>query len=204
MREADIVNARVPFPSPRTATVGLAFRFGAFRLLPKARLLLAADTPLKVGGRAFDLLVALVRCGERIVSKDELMDLVWPDRVVEENNLQVQMVALRKLIGHDAVETVPGRGYRFTMPVQVDGARASNDDEITALVACLSRPDDVDDDLRLRLVEAVVRSVFPDGMRWVDLARLSRRATVDLPIAPSSRPPARADGTGSSSPFNDS
>jgi predicted ATPase len=51
---------------------------------------------------------------DRIVTKAELMDLVWPGVVVEENNLQVQISSLRKLIGPDAIATIPGRGYRFT------------------------------------------------------------------------------------------
>ena len=50
------------------------------------------------------------------------MDLVWPTVVVEENNLEVHIVALRKLLGHPAIATVPGRGYRFTLPVTQEGA----------------------------------------------------------------------------------
>jgi len=73
--------------------------------------------PVKLGGRAFDVLLALVERRERTVSKNELMELVWPTVVVEENNLQVQVVALRKLLGPQAIATIPGRGYRFTLPV---------------------------------------------------------------------------------------
>ena len=74
-----------------------------------------------LGGRAFDVLVALVERRERTVSKNELMDLVWPTVVVEENNLEVQIVTLRKLLGYAAIATIPGRGYRFTLPVEVLG-----------------------------------------------------------------------------------
>ena len=55
-------------------------------------------TPAKLGARAFDVLLALVERRERVVPKRELMDLVWPRLVVEENNLLVHMVALRKLL----------------------------------------------------------------------------------------------------------
>jgi non-specific serine/threonine protein kinase len=98
-----------------------AFVFEPFRLLPAQRLLLRDGVPLKLGGRAFDMLVALVERRHRVVGKQELMDVVWPRLVVEENNLQVQVATLRKLLGHPAIATVPGRGYRFTLPVIDEG-----------------------------------------------------------------------------------
>jgi predicted ATPase/DNA-binding winged helix-turn-helix (wHTH) protein len=100
------------------------YHFPPYRLWPDRRLLVSGHAPVKLGGRAFDLLVALVQRRDRTVSRDELMELVWPRLVVEENNLQVQVVALRKLLGHPAIATVPGRGYRFTLPVQVEGGPA--------------------------------------------------------------------------------
>jgi predicted ATPase/DNA-binding winged helix-turn-helix (wHTH) protein len=96
--------------------------FNPYRLVPAQRLLECGGATVRLGGRAFDMLVSLVERRDRIVSKVELMDLVWPKLVVEENNLQVQIVALRKLLGHPAIATVPGRGYRFTLPVVVEGA----------------------------------------------------------------------------------
>ncbi|NRF71598.1 helix-turn-helix transcriptional regulator [Aquincola sp. S2] len=101
-----------------------AYAFAPYRLLPSQRQLLSGDVLVKLGGRAFDLLLSLVERRDRVVSKHELMDLVWPGLFVEENNLQVQIVALRKLLGHPAIATVPGRGYRFTLPVTEEGAAA--------------------------------------------------------------------------------
>ena len=106
-------------------TVPQAHVFEPFRLLPAQRLLLRDGAPLKLGGRAFDTLVALVERRDRVVGKGELMDLVWPRLVVEENNLQVQVATLRKLLGHPAIATIPGRGYRFTLPVVDEGPPAS-------------------------------------------------------------------------------
>ena len=66
------------------------------------------------------MLEALIERRERVVTKDELLDLAWPGVVVEENNLQVQISTLRKLLGPQSVATIPGRGYRLT--VALDGA----------------------------------------------------------------------------------
>ncbi len=88
--------------------------FGPFRVSPSQRLLLLDGTPAKLGARAFDVLLALVERRDRLVSKNELLEVVWPNRVVEDNHLQVQIHALRKLFGPEVIATVPGRGYRFT------------------------------------------------------------------------------------------
>src|SRR5687768_3560806 len=80
------------------------------------RQLLCDGTPAPIGARAFDVLIALLERRERVVGKGELLDLVWPGVVVEENNLQVQVSALRKLLGPGVIATIPGRGYRFTAP----------------------------------------------------------------------------------------
>ena len=91
-------------------------RFGHFEVLPAQRQILAAGRPAALGARAFDLLLVLIEHRERMLGKDELLTLVWPGMVVEENNLTVQISALRKLLGVDAITTIAGRGYRFTAP----------------------------------------------------------------------------------------
>ena len=90
-------------------------RFGRFELLPTERQLLDNGYPVALGARAFDLLLALIQRRDRLVAKSELLDVVWPGLVVEEANLPVQVSGLRKLIGPQAIATVPGRGYRFAM-----------------------------------------------------------------------------------------
>ncbi len=100
----------------RTALNDL-YRFGRFVLQPGAQRLLVDGEPVSVGPRAFELLVALVERAGQLVSKVELLDLVWPGLVVEENNLQVQISTLRKILGPDAITTLAGRGYRFTLPI---------------------------------------------------------------------------------------
>ncbi len=90
--------------------------FGRFLLLPHRRELLANGRPVKLGGRAFDVLMALVEARGAVVSKNALMARVWPERIVEENNLQWQISALRAAFGVDRnlIRTVSGRGYQFT------------------------------------------------------------------------------------------
>ena len=84
---------------------------------PAKRTVLIDGRPAAIGARAFDLLMALVERRDRLVSKEELFDLVWPGLVVEENNLQVQIWALRKLLGSAVIATIPRRGYRFVAEI---------------------------------------------------------------------------------------
>ena len=89
--------------------------FGRFELRRRRRELLADGEPIEVGGRGFDILLALIDAGGEVVAKSELMDLAWPGTAVEENNLSVQIHALRRVLGRDRrmIVTVAGRGYRF-------------------------------------------------------------------------------------------
>ncbi len=93
-------------------------RFGRFDLQPGERRLLADGQPIALGARAFDLLVVLVERAGQLVAKNDLLTLVWPGLVVEENNLQVQISTLRKVLGQSALATIPGRGYRFELAVE--------------------------------------------------------------------------------------
>ena len=98
------------------------YQFGPFRLLVDQRVLSVHGIPISLGQRAFDILSVLVRRHGHLITKDELMDEVWPGVIVEENNIQVHISALRKVLGTDGdpkryLVTVPGRGYRFVAPV---------------------------------------------------------------------------------------
>jgi predicted ATPase/DNA-binding winged helix-turn-helix (wHTH) protein len=88
-------------------------RFSGFDVQVAQRRLLVGGQAAVIGARAFDVLCALVERPGQLVSKRELLDTVWPDLVVEENNLVVQIGTLRKLLGADAIATIPGRGYRL-------------------------------------------------------------------------------------------
>jgi DNA-binding winged helix-turn-helix (wHTH) protein len=95
--------------------------FGRFQVLPHRRELLADGQPIKIGGRAFDVLMALIEAPGAVVSRDALMARIWPDRIVEENNLEAQIVALRKAFRWERglIRTVTGRGYQFTGEIRL-------------------------------------------------------------------------------------
>jgi adenylate cyclase len=134
---------------------------------------------VSVGSRAFDVLVALLERRERVVTKAELLDLVWPGLVVEENNLEVQVSALRRLLGPNVITTVPGRGYRFTAEIAEDGdGNPAMRHRLAAIMAAdvagYSRLMEVDEDATVMALDAA-RAVFnrqvqsSDG-RVIDMA----------------------------------
>ena len=92
----------------------LGLRFGNFEVRPGERSLVVDGQVVSLGSRAFDILVFLVEHRERVVTKDELLERVWPGTFVEESNLTVHIAALRKLLGRTTIATVSGRGYQFT------------------------------------------------------------------------------------------
>jgi len=177
------------------------------------RSVLIDGAPAKVGSRAFDVLLALVERRERVVPKRELMDLVWPKLVVEEGNLLVHMVALRKLLGPRAIATIPGRGYRFVMPVDEVASTGSAEPappsvtirgNLPAQPALFGRAQDLDAVEALLRAHTVVTIVgaggigktslalaaslaarvdLPDGRWWVELAPLTEAAHVPSSIA---------------------
>src|SRR5271156_6831287 len=98
------------------ATADAALEFGRFRVLLRQRQLLADGVPIELGTRAFDLLLVLLEADGLLLTKEELVSRVWPDVVVSEENLKVQVSAVRKALGadRDVIRTEFGRGYRFT------------------------------------------------------------------------------------------
>ena len=101
--------------------------FGRFEIRPAERVLLVEGDNAAVGARAFDLLLALAERRGRLVSKQELLDLVWPGVVVEEHNITAQVSSLRKLLGANVIATVPGRGYRFTATLDAESNTLSSE-----------------------------------------------------------------------------
>ena len=113
------------------STRGDCRQFGPFRLFPAERRLLKGETPLQIGSREFDILIALIERAGQVVTKRELFARVWPDVVVEESSLRVHVAGLRKVLSDGQDQTryivnVPGRGYSFVASLVGTMAPASH------------------------------------------------------------------------------
>lgn len=160
--------------------------FGPFRLVGAERSLVNDSAPVAIGGRALDLLIALTKRAGEVLSSRELLDLVWPDVVVEEANLRAHIATLRKVLGDGKegaryIVTVPGRGYAFVAPVSRLNApgqpatetgqpvtKSQVSHQLYKLPACLTRMvgrDDTVRDISARLAaKRFVTIVGPGGI----------------------------------------
>ncbi|HEU0200175.1 MAG TPA: winged helix-turn-helix domain-containing protein [Burkholderiaceae bacterium] len=115
-----------------------SYRFQHFEVDVDRRTLYVGGVPRDVGSRAFDLLVSLIENRERVVSKEWLLEKVWPGVIVEESNLYVQISTLRRAVGAKAISTVSGRGYRLTATL-ADAPRGDDGDGRTVPVEPFAR-----------------------------------------------------------------
>ena len=102
-----------------------ALEFGDFHLMPHRRLLLRRGVDVRIGGRAFDVLVALTARPGQVISHRELMQVAWPNRVVCDCNVKVQIANLQRTLGRSAggrrfIENVALRGYIFVDSVRIE------------------------------------------------------------------------------------
>jgi DNA-binding winged helix-turn-helix (wHTH) protein/alpha-beta hydrolase superfamily lysophospholipase len=107
------------------------YRFGPFCLNVRERQLSRGDEIIPLRGKVFDTLTVLVENAGRLVTKQQLLDAVWSEATVEENNLNHNVSVLRKALGEKAtgqqyIETVPKVGYRFAAPVEGGGSQAGS------------------------------------------------------------------------------
>jgi len=185
------------------------YRFGPFELQPDNRRLLKDGATIALRPRAFDLLVALVERAGHLVTKDELLDQVWPKMAVEEAALHVQVSALRKILGSEAITTVSGRGYQLTLPVTKGDSEANRESRLKhnlpyQLTSFIGREQEIAQLVKLvkanRLVTLTgaggagktrlaievasrLTDVFPDGVWLVELAALSDPGLVPQAVA---------------------
>jgi predicted ATPase/DNA-binding winged helix-turn-helix (wHTH) protein len=153
--------------------------FGRFRLMPHRREILLEDQPIRLGSRAFDVLMALIEARGSVVSKDDLMARVWPNQMVEENNLEVQVSTLRAVLGAERalIRTVSRRGYQFTgelrfppenVEVQANiGPETNLPQPVSKLIG---RDDDLDEILRLAAAQRLVTLTGTGGIGKTRLA----------------------------------
>ncbi len=176
-------------------------RFGRFSLDLAARELKADGEPIDLGARAFDLLRTLVRHPGRVLTKAELFAAAWPGVTVDENNLQVQVSALRKALDPKLIATVPARGYQFTGAVTHEGAvnaaltpapglfgRAGDVERLGALLAkdrlvTVMGPAGVGKTALARVLAQSARRQFLDAIAFVELAPVADPALVPAAVA---------------------
>src|SRR3984885_12637259 len=119
---SDVRARTTPMNDRRNSESKDILAFGSFSLFAAERLLKKGNEPIPLGGRALDILIALLEQPGEVVTHKELISTVWPDVTVEEANLRFQMAALRKALGDGRdgaryVSNVAGRGYCFVAPV---------------------------------------------------------------------------------------
>jgi TolB-like protein/DNA-binding winged helix-turn-helix (wHTH) protein/Flp pilus assembly protein TadD len=123
---------------------GQIFEFGPFRLEPSEHMLLRDGEPVPITPKTFELLIALIENRGHLVTKEELLQKVWPDSFVEESNLSVKMSELRRALGEaptekQYIETVPRKGYRFVAQV----TQASNERSFASKTPEIADPSSV-------------------------------------------------------------
>ncbi len=163
---------------PERRTLRTPLQLGSFELWPAARRLHRHGRPVAITARAFDVLALLAARHPDLVGKAELLNSVWPGLVVEENNLQVQVSLLRKILGRDAITTVPGFGYSLNLPVAP--AAASTDALPPAAPGIHGRAADLAD---LRELMEQHRLVSVLGASGVGKSLLARHATAGMVLA---------------------
>jgi TolB-like protein/cytochrome c-type biogenesis protein CcmH/NrfG len=152
--------------------------FGRFELRRWRRELLADGKPVELGSRAFDILLALIDAGGAVVAKSELMDLVWPGTAVEENNLAVQVHALRRALGEDRrlVLTVAGRGYRFAGELRAGRGAPAEMSAVPLSIVVLPFTSLSDDREQQYFADGITLDLTTDLSRLAEMMVISRQS----------------------------
>src|SRR5258707_1279053 len=154
--------------------------FGPFRVLPHRRELLADGQPIKLGGRAFYVLMALIEGRGGVVGKNALMRRVWPHRIVEEKKLQAQISALRAAFwgGRELIRPVAGHRYQVTGEIRIlAGSRGGRTGAAAGPASAppptnlpepiselIGRDDDLDEILSLAAAHRLINLTGPGGI----------------------------------------
>ncbi|MBX5088363.1 ATP-binding protein [Rhizobium lentis] len=151
------------------------YSFGPFTFATERQTLMKDNIPIRIGGRAADILALLLERAGEVVSKAELYAKVWPNVTVNESNLKVNMAAIRRALGDRSgagafIETIPGLGYSFVAPVEVDLTKAvypSNADRhnlATTTIRVVGRDGAISDILQDLETSRLVTVVGPGGI----------------------------------------
>jgi len=184
------------------------FSFGDFELDGTKRLLLKKGAPISLTSKTLDLLLVLAENRGRVLSKDQLLETVWENQFVEENNLSVHISALRKIFGekkdsHRFIVTIPGKGYKFIAGDQTSKpgtrsldvgeeiiGRAAEIAEIKSILRgqnkCLLTLTGAGGSGKTTLARTIAdecRAEFKDGVFFIELASIDRAEHVAAAIA---------------------
>jgi predicted ATPase/DNA-binding winged helix-turn-helix (wHTH) protein len=146
--------------------------FGRFQIVPHRRELKVDGTPVPLGSRAFDIACLLIEARGELVTKDEIMQRVWPDTIVEENSLHVTMSSLRKTLGahRGAIRTVPGRGYQLIVDSVPTATQAPPTNLPVSTSELIGREEALRELTRLVDVHRIVTLTGPGGIGKTRLA----------------------------------
>jgi predicted ATPase/DNA-binding winged helix-turn-helix (wHTH) protein len=182
------------------------YRFGAFELLVRRQLLVHAASPVHIGSRALAILTVLVEAAGELVTKQKLIAAAWPTTFVDDSNLKVNICNLRRALassdpGQDYILAVPGRGYRFVAPVHriSMGARGlppkipliGRADDLAAVQGWLSEnplvtvvgTGGIGKTVLAAAAAHLVAADYPDGISFVDLAKISAAEFIPAALA---------------------
>ena len=161
---------------------GRVYSFGAFRVDAGERLLFKGNREIPLTPKVFETLLALIENSSHVLTKKELMQKVWPDSFVEENNLAQNISLLRKALGESFIQTIPKRGYRFVADVSISG-----DESETLIVRERTRTRivverDDDDRFDAHQIQSLIPAGAPSVINAIDVIDVT-------PETPSLRPP---------------
>jgi DNA-binding winged helix-turn-helix (wHTH) protein len=167
-----------------------AYQFGPFRLQVDRRLLLRDGVPVALSPKALETLLALVEHRDRVLTKDELLQRIWGDTVVEEGGLARNISVLRKALGetpddHRYIVTVPGLGYRFVADVAEEGEPV--EDEPARVTATAASPGGAARPWRwvvLGVVAALAAGAVVYALRWPRAVAGGRPQITALAVLP--------------------
>src|SRR5947209_4334675 len=169
------------FATPKTMfwQTGTSYQFGPFRVDTRERRLLRDGEVVPLTPKVFDILLVLVQNSGHILSKDEVMNLVWPNTAVEEGNIARNISTLRNALGerpreHQYIETVPWRGYRFV--ANVKEVRDESVRTAISSIAVLPFVNVADDPSLEYLADGITESLINDLSQLAPLKVMSRNS----------------------------
>lgn len=152
------------------------WEFGSYRLQRASRLLVGPEGPVELSAPSFEILDTLLSKPDEVVGKCDLLDIVWPGRVVEENTLQVHVSALRKALPAAMIMTVHGRGYKYAGPKPF-AALADSQEKRRPSIAVLPFENISGDPEQDYFSDGITEDIIAELSRFRDLLVIARNSS---------------------------